>query len=139
MSKILGIDYGSKRIGLALADEEVKIAVPYITLENKGWRENFKELQKIIGEEDIHAVVMGLPLGLSGKETEQTKETRKFFQFLEGVLPIPVILEDERLSSKQVDALAKKIKKRLDRDSVAAMLILQTYLDKHKNFLYKKD
>ncbi len=129
MSNILGIDYGEKRIGLALADLEAGIATPYLTLENKGWQEVYRELQKIMSQEDVENIVVGLPLSLSGEESAQTEEAKKFYEFLKNILPIPVALEDERLTSKQVDSMSKKLR-RVDRDAVAAMLILQTFIDK---------
>lgn len=132
MSQILSIDHGSKRIGLALADEEVDIASPYLTLENKGWQENIKNIKDIIAKEDVGKIVVGLPLSLSGRESDQTREAKKFFNLLKGNIDIPVVLEDERLSSKQVDSLIKKFKKKIDRDAVSAMLILQNFLDKQK-------
>ncbi|MDD5043577.1 MAG: Holliday junction resolvase RuvX [Patescibacteria group bacterium] len=132
MPQILAIDYGSKRIGLALADEGVKIATPFKTLANEGWQKNLENLKKIISGEDVASLVVGLPLSLSGGESEQTRETRHFFDLLQGAVAAPVFLEDERLSSRQVDALIRKFGKKVDRDAVAAMLILQSFLDKKR-------
>lgn len=130
LGRILAIDYGEKRIGLALADEETKIAIPYLILENRGWKDNLAEIKNIIEQEEIIEVVVGLPLSLSGGESAQTKETRKFFDLLKDNLALLVVWEDERLSSREVDSLVKKFGGKVDRDAVAAMLILQSFLDK---------
>jgi len=130
MSQVLGIDYGSKRIGLALGDEEQKVALPFDVIENQEGL--IGELRRIIENEKIYRIVVGFPLGMSGKETVKTKEVEKFVDLLERNFNLPIITEDERLSSKMADSLFKEYKEKYDRDAVAAMVILQNYLDKIK-------
>lgn len=130
MSKILGIDYGSKRIGLALGDEEYRIALPFDIVENN--QGLIGELRRIIDSEEIYRMVVGIPLGMNGKETQKTVEVQGFIDLLEQNFNMPIITEDERLSSKLADQLFREYKQKYDRDAVAAMVILQGYLDKIK-------
>ncbi len=129
--KLLGVDYGDKYIGLATADEETKIASPFKILENKGDNFVIEELKKICGEEEIEKIIIGLPMGLANQESEQFKIVENFIQLLKNNFNIPVETEDERLSTVAANNLIKEYKKKGERDdSVAAMLILQGYLDK---------
>jgi putative Holliday junction resolvase len=121
----LGVDWGEKRIGLALADSENKIATPFKTIKN------ISELVKIILEEDINSVVIGLPKKMSTGIIENSNFS-KFIKILRTRLVdknISLEFMDERLSSVQADTLKVKEVK-YERDSISAMIILQSYLDK---------
>lgn len=122
--KYLGIDWGSKRLGLATADSETKMALPFQTAASLG------EVLVIIDEEEIDEVVIGRPEKLSGKADEKlTAEYLTFLVVLKKSLVIPVTEFDERLSSKAADALGGSKKMRAGRDEIAAAIILQNYLD----------
>lgn len=123
---LLGLDYGEKNIGLAVADENSKMALPYKVLVNKGEDFVLSELSKIIAEEKISKIIIGLPLSLSGKESKKTKETREFSAFLAKNLDVAIEMRDERLSSRLADTLAQGAKN--SRDIGAAMVILEDYL-----------
>ncbi|MFA5358806.1 MAG: Holliday junction resolvase RuvX [Patescibacteria group bacterium] len=130
MSKILGMDYGSVRIGLALGDEEQKIALPFdVIANNEGVVGN---LRRIIDAEKVYRIVIGLPLNMSGVSTKKTEEVEDFIDLLKSNFNLPILTEDERLSSKMADSLFKDFKQKYDRDAIAAMIILQGYLDKIK-------
>lgn len=121
----LGIDWGEKRIGLALADGETKIATPFKTVES------IQEIEKIAKKEDIDLVVVGKPVGIANCEFGITNEKyNKFIKNLKDKISVPVEFEDERLSSKAADALVGTKKTKAGRDEIAAMIILQSYLDK---------
>ncbi len=132
---ILGIDYGSKRMGLAVSDLLRTIATPYKILYRKDLNTDLEELKKIIKEKEVGAIAMGLPLQMNGQEGEIAQEVRKFATILEENLCLPVFLWDERLSSsavenfliKEVDLSRSKRAKVLD--SSAASYILQGVLD----------
>lgn len=128
MIRLLGIDYGEKRIGLALADKETGLAVPLEIVENKGSDFVFKKLNDICRNEDVKKIIVGMPVSLSGKEGKKAEEVRHFVNWLKDNVLADVETEDERLSSKMVDSLAKDKKK--PKDAVSAMIILQSYLDK---------
>ena len=132
---VLGIDYGSKRMGLAVSDLSRSIATPYKILYRREISADMAELRKIMAEKEIGAVVMGLPLQMNGEEGEIAAEVRKFAAILEENFKFPVLLWDERLSSsamenfliKEVDLSRKKRAKVLD--ASAAAYILQGALD----------
>ena len=132
---VLGIDYGSKRMGLAVSDLSCTIATPYKILYRREISADMAELRKIMAEKEIGAVVMGLPLQMNGVEGEIAAEVRKFAAILEENFKFPVLLWDERLSSsamenfliKEADLSRKKRAKVLD--ASAAAYILQGALD----------
>ena len=132
---VLGIDYGSKRMGLAVSDLSCTIATPYKILYRREISADMAELRKIMAEKEIGAVVMGLPLQMNGEEGKIAAEVRKFAAILEENFKFPVLLWDERLSSsamenfliKEADLSRKKRAKVLD--ASAAAYILQGALD----------
>lgn len=122
--KVLGIDYGTKRIGLAISDETQTLARELSILSPNEFWQNLKDL---IAEHAIEKIVIGLPIGMSGQGTDKTAEVQEFRDKLQLRMPnIELEFVDERLTS----ALAAEIAGD-DRniDSLAAQLILQTYLD----------
>jgi len=137
--RILSIDYGTSRVGFAVSDPLHIIATPLKTIKNKSNQDLLKQIGLIVKEYAIKSIVLGLPLGLNGKETKQTQTVKLFSETLEKN-NYKVIFEDERLTT----VLAKKeiIKQKISTgknksliDQVAAAFILQNYLDKKKSFL----
>ncbi|MDA2935662.1 Holliday junction resolvase RuvX [Patescibacteria group bacterium AH-259-L05] len=127
---ILGIDYGGKFVGLALADDTLKIATPYKVLENKD--SLIEDLKNIIKAKKIQKIVIGRPLSLSGKETQQTQQTDMFISVTKKDIDLPVISFDERLTTKLADTLLQGPTTsggRISSHSIAASIILQNYLD----------
>ncbi|MBI2098872.1 Holliday junction resolvase RuvX [Candidatus Uhrbacteria bacterium] len=127
--KYLGIDHGGKRIGLAIGDDETRVASPLEVVEADSNEEAVAAIGLIIKEEGIDKIILGLPLSLKGEEGAQAARVREFGNGLSKLSKIDVIYEDERLSSKMADALLKEALPE-KRDAVAAMVILQSYLDK---------
>jgi putative holliday junction resolvase len=120
----LGIDYGSRRIGLAIGNDEAKIAHPYKTLQTEmGY---FDQLAEVIKTENIAELVVGLPRTNDGKETDQTREAR-FFAAELASFKLPIHLQDE--AGTTGEALRRGGKPKVDLDSIAAAIILQDYLD----------
>ena len=142
---ILGIDYGAKKIGVAKSDEQNKFALPLEIIKNSGKKETLKQLKEICAKEEINKIVVGIPVSLRAEKREslfylkdsgnkQMREVLAFIDWLRKNINLPVEVEDERLTSKLANSLGKGlIKKGSADDAVAAMLILQTYLDKLKN------
>jgi len=132
--RVLAIDYGERRVGLALSDSSRMLASPLSVLPNPGWKQLISQLQSIIHEHEVRKVVIGIPWGLEGQETKKTTEVKEFAARLAADLPIPVIFQDESFTT--VDALealrsrgydAKKSRYLVD--AVAASLILRRYLE----------
>lgn len=132
-----GIDYGTKRIGLAVSDPTGTIASPLKTITAAATRdEQVRDVIDAAGEFDIDEWIVGLPVNMDDTAGPQAKLTESFARTLADTTGAPVRLWDERLSSHEADArlagtgLTHKKKKRL-RDAVAAQVILQSYLDAH--------
>ncbi len=125
--RYLGVDYGTKRIGLALASDDTQ-PVPFTTVKN------IDEVKRIVQEEQIDAVIVGRPraMGNTDRGTDIEKEVEKFVKELQSQISLPIFMEDERLSSKGADALGKEFGQSGQRDAVAAMLILESYLGRIK-------
>jgi putative Holliday junction resolvase len=124
--KYLGLDYGTKRIGLAIGDDYAKTAVVFGTVEN------LNEVKKIVAAEDIEIIVIGAPYSVIDSSRELPINFQKFLAELKAMLPdIKIILEDERLSSKYADSLIGGKKTKAGRDEIAAISILQGYLDRN--------
>ena len=118
----LGIDWGEKRIGLALADSETKLALLFCTVAD------LNALLKLILAEDVDILVIGNPQKMSGAEADNPG----FLSFLDKLKQSTnreIVVIDERLSSKAADALVGGKKDKASRDEIAAALILQSYLD----------
>lgn len=129
--KILGLDYGQKRIGVALADSVLNIAVLRETLRPKSQAEAIQTLRALITKEHVTKIVVGLPLTFEGKDSSQTRATRTFAKMLEEQTGVSVVFQDERLTSVEAKKhLALLRRKERDIDGASARIILQTYLDK---------
>lgn len=124
MIRYLGIDWGTVRIGLALGDGETKIATPFKTVKN------LAEVLEIIKAEEIGSIVIGQPFSLVDKTFSINNEFGNFVSQLKEKVKMPIELVDERLTSKNADALTGNRKGDSGRDEIAAMLILQSYFDK---------
>jgi len=125
--KILGIDYGTKNVGLALSDQEQKQAFVYDTLKMSD--KLFVEIKEICDKEEVDRIVVGLPLNLKGEYTQKTEEVVMFIGQLEEEVKIAVEFEDERFSSTE----AEKRGGGHGIDESSAQIILQQYLDKLNN------
>lgn len=126
--RYMGIDYGEKRIGVALTDPEGRIAFPRKVIFNRGDTLTFDELKTMIEAEKISKIIVGLPLSLSGKETEISHRVRSFVEKLGEIINLPVEFENEILTSHMVERFGVP---REHTDKAAAAIILQSYLDKH--------
>ena len=98
MARTLGIDFGEKRVGLALSDRLNLIASPYKTLQYIYENDLIKKIKKIVFEKEIKVFVLGLPLNMKGEDSAQTKKVRRFKRLL-SILKLPIFYEDERFSS----------------------------------------
>ena len=137
MGRSLGIDFGSKRVGLALSDRSNLIASPYKTLIYVSEKELISQISLIISENDITIVILGLPINMKGQDTIQTNKVRNFKDSL-SILGLPIIYEDERLSSISAknSLILQNVKTGHHKgaiDRTAAAIILQQYLDKKSN------
>ncbi len=133
--RYLAIDYGTRRTGLAICDPSETIVSPLIVLQR---RELLPEkIAQIVEDENVETVVLGLPLNMDGSEGPQTQLVKKFADQLQARLNIPILFQDERLSSfgaeeklAPVNLTRGKMKERLD--AVAAAEILEAFLEQKR-------
>jgi putative Holliday junction resolvase len=132
--RLLGVDFGHVRIGLAVSDADRKIASPLATYERKSAEQDASYLQRLVKEEQIGRLVVGLPVHLDGREGVKAAEARKFGTWLASVTKLPVTYWDERFTTVEAEGFLlgagltnKRRKER--RDRVAAQILLQSYLE----------
>ena len=137
--KVLALDYGTKRIGIASGDTESKMAFPKGLIENKGPDFVLNELEKIVNEWEVDMFVIGLPLNMNDDEkNDMQKEVDRFGKLLSEKFGKEVILHDERLSTFEAEDLMRKLGKsdkdiRGVKDEIAAQIILQRFFDSTQN------
>lgn len=138
--RYLGIDLGSKTVGLAMSDTTLTIASTYKTIffKDEDYNSTINEIKNIIKEYNITKIILGLPKNMNNTLGERAEITLKYKELLEKSTGLPVIMFDERLTSVisnsiliEADMSRKKRKKKVD--SIAAQIILQDYLNKEKN------
>ena len=137
MMKVIGLDFGLSKVGLAISDPSGIIALPFKVLRYKNKEDLLSELQDISKEKDVNKFVIGYPISMNYKENEMTKIIDIFKQDMEN-MNFEVILEDERLSSEYAKKIMIEQDVKVSRnkemvDLTAASIILQTYLDRNKN------
>mgnify|MGYP001235632705 FL=1 len=137
MARALGIDFGEKRVGLALSDRLNLIASPYKTLQYISKNDLISEIKKIVIDKEIGVFVIGLPLNMKGEDSDQTKKVRRFKNLL-SILELPIVYEDERFSSiiAKNSLVLQNVKtghNKSEIDRTDAAIILQQYLDKISN------
>lgn len=139
--RVLGIDFGERRVGLSISDPSGTLASPLPTLKRRaGKRPPIKALAALASEWDVGAIVMGLPLDLSGEETEWSLHVRAVADKLAARLGVPVYFIDERMTSVRAErairslGLPKHKREKKERvDQAAAILILQFWLDRQED------
>lgn len=133
--RLLGIDLGTKTIGLALSDVERMIASPLETIARVKFGQDVAKLQAILARQEVAALVMGLPLNMDGTEGPRVQSTRAFVRNLMPLVPLPLMFWDERLSTAAVtrsllEADASRARRAEVVDKMAAAYILQGAIDR---------
>ena len=133
-SRLLGLDLGKKRIGVAICDSNKKIATPYTTLIKANLNDFLNELKKIIYENDIQGLIIGNPINMDGTYGKSAQSVNDFSKLISKNISLPITLWDERLSSSaayklssEIDIKAAKKIKKIDENSAA--FILQGAID----------
>lgn len=135
--RIMGLDVGTKRIGIALSDELMLTAQGLNTLERRNLKDDLEVINNIIKERGVYEVVIGLPLNMNGSYSAKTKEIVEFADSLLKATTIAAKMWDERLTSMQaervlLEADTSRAKRKKVMDRLAAQIILQSYLDSRK-------
>ena len=128
---LLGFDFGTKRIGVAVGQELTRTATALATLTSPDGGPDWQEITRLIEEWQPDALVVGLPLNLDGSESESSRLARRFGNRLAGRYNLPVFTADERLSSTEAEAILAEQGpvEKADIDKLAAQLILQSWLE----------
>jgi len=132
--RVLGLDVGSRRIGVAVSDALGITAQGLETLERKNKRHDFEHLKRVIREYEVKEIVVGLPLRMSGMEGTQSEKMRGFAEELRKRFQIPVHLWDERLTSAEANRFLRETELSIEKrgkavDRMAAVLILQGWME----------
>ena len=133
--RILGIDYGNRRVGIAISDELQLTAQPHKLLIRENDENLISDIKEIIHSHNIEKIVIGLPVLLDGSHSSQTKKTRKFISRIRQSSDLPIEKWEERLSTIEAGKIltGTSIKKKKENiDIISAQLILQSYLDKNR-------
>jgi putative Holliday junction resolvase len=126
--RVLALDYGSARCGCALSDPTGTLATPLDVIERPGTKRGFARVVELVREREAGRVVVGLPLGLSGHDTDQTRETRNWAGRLSNAVDVPVDLYDERFTTA---IAARSVGATTAEDSRAAAVLLEDWLARH--------
>ncbi|MDR2372004.1 MAG: Holliday junction resolvase RuvX [Puniceicoccales bacterium] len=133
----LGIDYGTKRLGLSVGDGDLKFAVPIEAIPMTTWEKVAQKIAEIGKLHQIHRIIVGYPFNMDDTIGAKAMEVDRFIHWLERFVPVPIERIDERLTSENVGDLRRRsgknrrnLRKSGAIDSAAAVLILQDYLDK---------
>lgn len=138
LGRVLGVDFGTRRIGLALSDREGQLAFPERTLERRGLVKDLAALRTLVAERGVERIVVGLPLHMNGREGPEAVAARQFAAQLAAATRLPVELLDERWTSLEAERALRESgrpgrKQRAVVDAVAASLLLRAYLEKRAN------
>ena len=136
--RIMGLDYGSKTIGVAISDALGLTAQPLETIERSGenkLRRSLARIAEIVREKDIKKIVVGLPINMDGRNGERAALTLKFVEKLKLRVDIPIVMQDERLTTVEADEIldesgVKKQDRKQFIDQIAAGIILKEYMEK---------
>jgi putative Holliday junction resolvase len=134
VTRILGVDFGTKRVGLAISDRDRKIASPLQILHRQSADQDGRLFRELVAEERITQLIVGLPVRTTGNEDQKAREARAYGAWLHELTGLPIIFWDERFTTADAEQLLLDAgltkKRRQERlDMVAAQLMLQTYLD----------
>ena len=133
--RYIGLDYGSKTIGISVSDESLLVASGVTTIRYENIVDALKQLESVIDEFKPVKIILGNPLNLDGSESIRSTLTKEFMDILVDRFKLPVILQDERLSTVSVHKLlidnnTRRKKRKKVVDKLASVIILQSYLDK---------
>lgn len=136
MQRILALDFGEKRIGVAVSDPLNIIAQSIGAIERKGIKNDLKKVEELVKEYEAVKIIVGLPLNMDGTEGKSANRAMDFVKELKKEVQVEVEMLDERLTTAQgerifLEADMSRKKRRENLDKIAAQLILQNYLDSH--------
>jgi putative Holliday junction resolvase len=138
LAVVMALDLGSKTIGVAVSDPSETFSFPGVTIQRQeGHRRDMAALREIIAERGVEEIVIGMPLMMNGSRGIQAEKIEAFIEVLKRFVALPIYTQDERLSTSEVERMLisadmKREKRKQIVDSLAASIILQSYLDQKK-------
>lgn len=126
--KFLGVDYGTKRTGIAISDADARVSVVKETIDADGQQAVIDRIKEIVDEETVERIVVGVPFNMDGETSDMTDHVRRFIENLRNHVSIPVQEIDERLTTEMAKQLLRGLQNQ-ERDQVAAQIMLQNFLD----------
>lgn len=134
MARLIALDIGERRIGVAVSDPTGTLARPLTTVHRASRQEDFQTIKELVQEHEADRVIVGLPVSLDGTEGPQARKTRRYADRLAEILPVPIAYWDERYSTEAAAEILQGRRRRRRRmreeiDTMAAAVILQSYLD----------
>jgi putative holliday junction resolvase len=141
--RVMALDVGEKKIGVAISDALLLTAQSRPTLRRKDLKSDISILGRLAEENEVHEIVVGQPLHMDGRESPQSEKVARFAQELEKALKLPIVFWDERLTSfaaeQHLEEMGLNWRQRREHiDKIAAMIILQNYLDSRPGQTIKK-
>jgi putative Holliday junction resolvase len=135
--RTLALDFGDRRIGIALSDPLGLAASPLMTLERTSWAHDFERIRGLVRENEVRRIVVGMPLDMDGGKGARARQTESFMDRLRGATGLPVIPWDERLTTVQAERIllsgdVGRARRRQVIDQLAAVIVLQAYLDSRR-------
>ncbi len=132
--RIIGLDVGERRTGVAVSDPTGLLATPHSVIERRSKVEDFERINRLIEEAGAELVVVGLPLSLDGQQGPQARRVRRYARAMANAISVPVTFQDERYSTDTADTLLLQSgrKGKTPVDAAAAAVILQDYLDRKR-------
>ncbi|MDA7977240.1 MAG: Holliday junction resolvase RuvX [Pirellulales bacterium] len=132
--RVAGVDFGTKRIGVAICDSRRTLASPYLNYERRSPDADAKWFQSFVKDEQVVLLAIGLPVHISGDESQKSREAREFGSWLVEKTSTPVVYVDERYTSKQAEEILQTAnltskRRKARRDMLAAQMILQAFLE----------
>jgi putative Holliday junction resolvase len=132
--RTLALDFGDRRIGIALSDPLGVSARPLLTLQRTSWKRDLERIRALAVEHEVRRIVVGLPLDMDGGRGERVRITEVFMRRVQGATGLPVIPWDERLTTVQAERVliegdVRRERRREVIDQVAAVILLNTYLE----------
>lgn len=133
-TRVLGLDVGERRIGVAISDGMGMLATPYEALQRRSLEQDIAAIVAVVQEEEVAQIIVGMPLSLDGSVGPQAKRTTAFYEALKAASPVPVKTWDERFSSVEAEHRLREAgvspsRNRARLDASAAAVVLQAYLD----------
>jgi putative Holliday junction resolvase len=132
--RLMALDVGERRVGVAISDPTGTLARPHTVIQRRSKAEDFATVARLVAEQDIERVVVGLPLSLDGEMGPQARRVTRYAQALAETLDVPIEFHDERYSTITADAMLIESgrKRRVPIDAAAAAVILQDYLERRR-------